>query len=157
MKKLAIATASMLALIAANLSFAGDIYKWTDDDGNVHYQDRPVGENPERVAIVSQRTDPARIQANAQARVVAREAEAETAAATAAAAAAAGPTEEELRAEADQRAEQCATYKARMQKFVTSRRLYREDENGERVYLDDSEALAARERVENQIAEFCSS
>ncbi len=44
MKKLAIVTASMLALVAANAVLAGDIYKWTDEDGNVHYGDRPAGE-----------------------------------------------------------------------------------------------------------------
>lgn len=153
MKNRAIAIASMLTLIAASTAFAGDIYKWTDKDGNVHYGDRPAGEQPERLAIDSQPTDQDRIHAAAQARVESRAAAAEARAA----AAAEGPSKEELQAEADQRAEKCATFKARMQQFVTSRRLYREDGNGERVYLDDNEALAARERVENQITEFCSS
>ena len=153
MKKLAIAVASMLALIAASSVFAGDIYKWTDEDGNVHYGDRPDGEQPERVAIDSQPTNPARVQATVQARVDSRTARAEAQAA----AEAEGPSKEELQAEAAQRAERRTTYKAQMQKLVTSRRLYREDDNGERVYLDDSEALAARERVENQITEFCGS
>jgi hypothetical protein len=43
-----------------------------------------------------------------------------------------------------------------LQKFVVSRRLYREDENGERVYLDPEETQAARDRVEGQVEEFCS-
>ena len=42
-----------------------------------------------------------------------------------------------------------------MQRFVTSRRLYREDEAGERVYLDEAETQAARQRVEDQISEYC--
>jgi len=151
MKKLAITTVSMLAVIVANSAFAGDIYKWTDAEGNIHYGDRPVGEQPERVAIVSQPTDPARIQAAAQARVESRTAKADAAAE----AAAAGPSPEDLQAEADERAARCTTVKAQMQQLVTSRRVYREDANGERVYLDESETLAARERVENQIAEFC--
>jgi len=151
MKKLAIATVSMLAVIVANSAFAGDIYKWTDAEGNIHYGDRPVGEQPERVAIVSRPTDPARIQAAAQSRADTRTAKAEAAAE----AAAAGPSPEELQAEADARAARCTTVKAQMQQLVTSRRVYREDASGERVYLDESETLAARERVENQIAEFC--
>jgi uncharacterized membrane protein YebE (DUF533 family) len=44
-----------------------------------------------------------------------------------------------------------------LQKYLTSRRLYRQDENGERVYLDEDETLAARERVEDQVQEFCGS
>ncbi len=153
MKKMAVATASILALIAANAVFASDIYKWIDDDGNVHYGDRPDGQQPQRVAIVSHPTDPARVQAATEARHESRAAKAEAAAA----AAAAGPSADELKAEADDRAQKCATYKAQMQKLVVSRRLYRENENGERVYLDESETIAARERVENQINEFCGS
>ena len=153
MNKLAIFTASMLAIVAANSAFAGDIYKWTDAEGNVHYGDRPAGNQIERVAIESQATDPARIQEAAQARADSRSAKADAAAA----AAAAGPSKEELRAEAAQRAESCTSYKAKMQQLVTSRRLYREDENGERTYLDENETLAAREQVENQITEYCHS
>lgn len=152
MKTLAIATASILMVIAANAVFASDIYKWTDEDGNVHYGDRPNGEQqPERLAIASSRTDQAQILAAAEARAKsqAERAEAENAAA------AGGPSPEELRAEAEERAKKCATVKSRLQQLVTSRRLYREDENGERVYLDETEKLAAREKVENQITEFC--
>lgn len=153
MKKLAIATASMLALIAASSVFASEIYKWTDADGNVHYGDRPAGEETVVVAIASKPTDPSRVQAATEARhkALAARAEAKTAAA------AEGPSAEELKAEAADRAQKCATYKAQMQQLVVSRRLYREDENGERVYLDESETLAARERVENQITEYCGS
>jgi len=157
MKKLVIATASMLALIAANGVFASDIYKWTDEDGNVHYGDRPDGQpagaQPVRVAIVSHPTDPARVSAAVEARSKSRAAKKEEEAA----AAAAGPSKEELQAEAAEREQKCNTYKAQMQQLVTSRRLYREDENGERIYLDENETIAARERVENQITEFCGS
>ncbi len=62
----------------------------------------------------------------------------------------AGPTLEVLRAQALEREEKCATSKARLQKFVTSQRLYKKDENVERVYLDQNETLAARERVQKQ-------
>lgn len=153
MRYQAIAAALILIMAAAGTAAAGDIYKWTDEEGNVHFGDRPLGEDPERLAIRSKPTDPARIQAAAQARASA----AAKAAEEAAAAAPQGPTPEELRAEADERKQKCSTYRAQLQKYVTSRRLYREDESGERVYLDENEMLAARERVENQVQEFCSS
>ena len=152
MRYLATAVALMLAATTAGTAMAGDIFKWTDEDGNVHFGDRPDGEAPVKVAIQSRPTNPDRVQAMVQSRAdTAAKAEEE-----AAAAAPAGPSPEELKAQTDARAEKCSNSKALLQKFVTSRRLYREDENGERVYLDEDETLAARERVENQVQDNCS-
>ena len=155
MKKqlLTLVIASAMTLLASAGAFAADIYKWTDAEGTVHYGDRPEGEQPQRLSIASRPTDPARIQAQTQARLEMKSKAAEQSAA----AAAAGPSAEQLQAEASQRAEKCATYRERLQQFSNSRRLYREDEKGERVYLDDGETRAARERVENQVSEYCSS
>lgn len=153
MKKQIIATtASLIAFAATNVVFAGDVYKWTDADGNVTYGDRPAdGAQPQRMALVSQPTNPARIQAANAARAAARAEAAE------AAAAADGPSPEDLRAEAAEREQKCASYRQQMLTFATSRRLYREDEAGERVYLDEEQTLAARQRVEDQVTEYCSS
>ncbi len=46
---------TMIMLTTAALAFSGtalsgEIYKWTDDDGNVHYEDRPTGDDVELVA-----------------------------------------------------------------------------------------------------------
>jgi hypothetical protein len=148
--KLVIAAAT-LALVAGGAT-AKEIYKWTDAEGNVHYEDRPVGEQAQQVAIASKPTDPARVAAQAQAR---RDAQAKRAE-EAAAAAASGPSPEELAAKAEERTKKCTQYRQTLQKFVVSRRLYREDENGERIYLDDKEAQAARDKVEAQVEEYCS-
>ena len=154
LRKNVIAFIMMLAIAAAGMAFASDIYRWTDAQGNVHYGDRPTGDpSEERLAISSRPTDASTVQAQVQASYDARA----TAKAAAAASEPAGPSSEELQAQALERQEKCATYKARLQKFVTSRRLYKHDENGERVYLDEDEAQAARERVENQVAKYCSS
>jgi len=151
MRYLAIAVALMLAVTAADTAVAGDIFKWTDEDGNVYFGDVPVSAESERVAIQSRPTNPARIQTMVQSRAdAAAKAAEEQAAATPA-----GPSPEELRAQADARAEECSKYRAQLQRFVTSRRLYRQDENGERVYLDEEETQAARERAENQVQDYC--
>ena len=153
MKKQVIATAATLTLALSGAALAGDIYKWVDDEGNVHYGDKPVGTQPvERMAIDSRPTDQARVAQQTQARVEARAAAREEEAA----AAAEGPSEEELQAQAAERRQKCETSRANMQRLVTSRRIYREDENGERVYLDESEMQATRQRVEDEISEFCS-
>ena len=152
-RKNVIAFTMMLAVSTAGMAFASNIYKWTDEQGNVHYSDRPTGHaSEERLAIASRPTDLSKVQARIQARY-----EAKAAAEEAAASEPAGPSSEELQAQALERQEKCATYKARLQKFLTSHRLYKEDENGERVYLDEDETLAARERVRNQVEEYCNS
>ena len=153
MRTALIASLTTLTLAASSGALAADIYRWVDADGNVHYGDRPAGEQSELMDIVSKPTNPARLQAEAQARTEARAAAAEREAILAAQ----GPTPEELRAEAAERAQKCATYREQLQTFTNSRRLYREDENGERVYLDEDETQTARQRVEDQVAEYCSS
>ena len=151
MKTQVIAFAATLTLAISSAAVAGDIYKWVDEDGNVHYGDKPDGAQPERMAIASKPTDPARVaaqtQARAESRTKAREAEA--------AAAAEGPSEEERQAQAQERRQACEKSRADMQRMVTARRLYREDESGERVYLDETEMQSTRQRVEDQISEFC--
>lgn len=140
------------AVALSGSALASEIYKWTDNEGNVHYVDRPTG-NPteERLNIVSNRTSNAAVQANIQARLdhqAARQeqrskaAEAEQAAAEAAAA-------------AEQKQKQCEEARARMERYLQARRLYREDESGERVYLDESQTMEARARVQQKIQETC--
>ena len=53
----------------------------------------------------------------------------------------------ERRAAAAERSQKCESYRARMETIcLTSRRLYREDANGERVYLGDEERQEARNK-----------
>lgn len=152
-RKNAFACLIMFVVSASGIAFANDIYKWTDEDGNIHYGDRPTGDATEqRLAINSRATDPSKVNARVQSRHTARKAAEEAAASEPE-----GPTKDELRAKAAERSQKCDTYKARLQKFVQSRRLYKEDENGERVYLDEEQTQAARERVENQVQEYCNS
>ncbi len=151
--KKAIAFVMMLVVSAAGMAFASDIYKWTDEHGNVHYGDRPAGDaTEERLTISSGPTNTSKVQARSQSRYAAMEAVQESAPSEPQ-----GPTEDELRAQAAEKRQKCETHKARLQKFVQSRRLYKEDENGERVYLDEEQIQAARERVENQVQEYCHS
>jgi len=148
-------------LIAATLllsgdAFASDIYKWTDAQGNVHYGDKPSEDvESERMDIQSRRTDPTRIAALSRARAESRSAAREQASATPADSDEMSP--EALRQAEEQRVGQCNTYKERLQLFVQSRRLYREDESGERVYLSEEEMQSARENVESKVEEYCNS
>jgi hypothetical protein len=142
-----------LAAVAVALSasaLASDVYKYIDADGNVHYVDRPSGEPSEvRLAITSKPTDHSVVQARVQARVDARNAAREAATAPE------QQTPKEARAEREKRQQECQSFRDRLERFVQSRRLYRENEQGERVYLDEEQTRAARDRVEQQIQEHC--
>jgi len=145
--------AAVAVLVAAGSAGAATIYKWIDEDGNVHYGDRPAPDgSSERLAIASQPTDPSRVASLVDAR---REAQQEQQQQQAEAAGE-QPSPEAQRAAREERAKQCAMYKERLQQFLQSRRLYREDENGERVYLDEEETLAARNDVQQKVEEYCS-
>ena len=149
--------ALMLVLLCASLCAAAqsnEIYKWVDADGNVHYGDRPDGSDNapvEILEIASARTSPERVQADVEERLERQEERDE-----------AKKLEEEARQEAaqaqaerDSQREQCAAYRARLQKFNTARRLYRTDENGERIYLDETQMQQTRSDLQALIAETC--
>lgn len=154
MRTKATVLALLLTLAVTGTVFGSEIYKWVDEDGGVHYGDRPTGEaTEEHLTIRSQPTDTGAVQA----RVDQRQSTQAVRARAKARAEEDQPSPEELRAQTKKRAEQCSTYRARLQKYVQSRRLYRADENGERVYLDEDEMQAAREQVQGKVEEYCSS
>lgn len=144
-------TIAFAALMASGLAVAGEIYKWTGEDGNVHYEDRPVGKTDmEHVDVVSRNTDntvvQARLDADREARAASRQVASE-----------APPkmTREEIRGEQQARQEKCQQYRSQLESFLRSQRLYKEDNAGEREYLSEDEIMAARSRVEGQIQEYC--
>ena len=142
------------ALTASGGAFADSIYKWTDADGNIHYEDRPSGAATEvRMNLTYSRTDDdaveQRIEARLDKQTVKREA--------AVVAAEEAKSADEKRAKADAQQKQCDSYRDTLETNMQARRLYREDENGERVYLDDSARLEARQRTEDLLQEFCNS
>lgn len=147
-----IATAS--ALVAGS-ALASDIYRYTDAEGNIHYVDRPTGEASEqRVAIASKRSSTSQAQArNSEPQNSGAQ---ESAAAVAEEAAAQKQTRAEKNAEKKERDKKCASYRAKLESMVTSRRLYREDENGEREYLDDAQIEEARSKAQQLVEENCS-
>ena len=141
-----------LALTASAGSLASEIYKWTDEDGTVHYGDRPTGELTEqRMALTYQRSSATSVQRQVDAmadRQASREESRKSADLDAQQAA-------EAAAEAEAKAERCERYRAQLKTMLEARRLYREDENGERDYLDGEQREEARQRAEDLIAENC--
>ncbi len=132
--------------------YADDIYKWTDEDGNVHYEDRPSGEPSEqRLQFSYNRTNSTAVQNRVQTRrdvtAARREARSE--------ADAEKRTAAENRAAAEEKLAACQSYRASLKTMLESRRVYREDEAGERVYLNDAARAEARSKAEELIKETC--
>ena len=144
---------AVVAMTLASGAMANEIYKWTDENGSVHYEDRPSGAaSEERLDITYRRTDGSAVQKRVQTRV-----DAQTSRREAASVAAAAQQEAADNAAADEaRMQKCERSRARLESYLQSRRLYRTDENGERVYLDDAQRQEARQKAEEQISEFCS-
>jgi len=143
-----------LAITISAGALADDIYKWTDENGNIHYEDRPSGDPSEqRLQFSYNRTNAKAVQGRVQhqqdvanTRREARE-EADAAERTAA----------DERAAAEQKLAQCESYRANLKTMLESRRVYREDESGERTYLDEAQRAEARSKAEELIKETCGS
>lgn len=154
-RKQTLVLAAAAASLVAGSAIASDIYRYTDADGTVHYGDRPSGvDSEQRVAIALKRpasgSSPSR---SAQPQTTAATNQAETADAEPAPA---KKTRSEKIAEQKAREERCASYRAKLETMVTSRRLYRESDGGEREYLSDAEIDEARARAQELIEENCS-
>ena len=139
------------SLLIGGTALSGEIYKWTDADGDVHYGDRPIGTDIERLDMISNSTDNDAIQASVEARhdreATRSEARSKRDEENRAAA--------EARAEAAQRGVKCQDSRSRMQTYLQSRRLYKQDDAGERVYLDEDQTAQARADAEEMIQKYC--
>ena len=145
---------AVLTLTLSSGVFADEIYKWTDKDGNIHYEDRPSGEpSEERLQFSYNRTNSSAVDQRVQSRRDMDNARRETREE----AAAAERTAAENRAAAEERVAKCESYRASLKSMLESRRIYREDEAGERQYLDETARAEARSKAEELIKETCGS
>ena len=150
-RKILVLVVSAAALTTS--TFAGEIYKYVDENGNVHYLDRPTGESGEqRMDITYSGTSSAAVSARVEKRrdymAALEEARSE--------ADSQREAEAQARAEMEARAAKCEEHRARLESYLQSRRLFRENEAGERDYLDDEQTMEARRKVEEAIQEDCS-
>jgi len=120
------------------------LYKWTDANGRVVYSDQPppAGTNAKAEML---NAPPPPANANAVKEMANKEAElkkrqsdrAEEAKRTG-----------KARAEADRRAESCAQLRGQIRLFGGNDALYRANEKGEPVHMDDAAKKKERERLE---------
>ncbi len=141
-----------LTVAASTSVFADSIYRWTDAEGYVQYEDRPSGEpSEERLQFSYNRTNSTAVQQRVQTQ---RDATA-TRQAARADADADRQTAADNRAMAEENKARCQTYRAKLKTMLESRRVYREDASGERSYLDEAQRAETRSKAEELIKETC--
>jgi len=155
----------LMAVLMAGLTAvaaADTVYKWVDGRGQIHYTDLPPRQADAKILGIVH-----------QAGVVDEEESGDDydegddydsgAGATSAPSGMATTPEPPVSREAMQAAandaekakvEQCKAAQDRYQRYVESRRLFRE-ENGKRVYLSDQELAEARARAKQAVDDYC--
>lgn len=138
-------------LLAANLARA-DVYKYTDEKGNVLYTDKPRTLPAQRLDVKTQKTDTVAVEARQEAESKRQEEANKT-------------RQQGARAAKDQRqaaqlnekdkVERCAKARERYDNYMNSRRLYETLPNNERRYLSDAELDAARDSAKTSMETLC--
>ena len=138
----------MLLLVALPAS-AATVYRSVDENGNIQYSDRPDGQDTETVVIRTRRISGATTVAAATRPADPNPSQSVTEEETVKE----GPSDEEIAA---RKAENCSIAKERLERYVTSRRLYKVRDDGEREYLSDTELDEARAKAQADVEEWCS-
>lgn len=165
MNKLVVLACGLMLL--PGVALATDVYKWKDADGKIRYSDTPPpGKVPYDKVIGKKQLAPV------EGAVAATDAAAPD---TKAKKAADAGGDKELdankrKAEAENlkkkeqekldaqkaRDENCKNAKSNLQNYKQGGRMYKFDENGERVYLDDKDIAVGLEKANQEVEQWCS-
>ena len=138
----------VLSLVITPVS-AG-VYKWTDEDGNVHFGDRPANlDSATEITIRSDNnTGVTNSSGNKKEReYLLRKIEEEKLADV--------EKRKKRSAEEKKRKKRCNYYKSRYQSHIQSNRTYRTSPEGERYYLTDEERAARKKKLSKNVAKYC--
>lgn len=160
----------LAALVMAGIgavAAAETVYKWVDGSGQVHYTDLPPRQADARILGVYQQ-ESGEVEGDGYDDDYSEEggddgddAGASPNAPTDAPSTPEPPVSDEaMQAAADDvakaKVEQCKAAQDRYQRYIDSRRLFRETPDGKRVYLTDKELSEARGRAKQAVDDYCS-
>jgi hypothetical protein len=153
MRTLAIAlTIGALALAAWHVRAEPEVFRWVDDNGIVHYSDRPTDPAAQPTGLVYSNTDPDRIREQ-------RLREWETGQQAAEQGGERMEEAERRRVSDAERARQremgCQAARQRLERYATAHRLYEELPDGERRYLTSEEIDEERELAAIDVENWC--
>ena len=155
-QQVSIMSSKFLVLLIAAFGFsaaAADVYTWVDDEGQVHFSDKPDELPAQVVSVQSRPTDLSRVSRQAQddqylseAADLRKQQQAEDAG-----------NEDRIRQETlAERAAACDKARQRNESYSSSHRLYRPTAEGGRDYLSNEEIDAARAEALAAVDEWCS-
>lgn len=139
-----------LMLVLAGAAAAADVYKWVDDQGKVHYGDRPParGEPADTLALPpapSRDADLAERAFMRQRLLDAFEAERREQ----------QQTDAEARSAKRALESRCAELERKLARFERANVVYTVDDNGERAYMSDDDRQRAAEAAREWISKHC--
>ena len=146
---------TLCVLVAVTSPVQGEIYRWVDEAGKVHFSDTPprpdqaetveLPPQPSEEALQRGRADIARRLQYRQEDDAARHEAAEQQK---------QEREQQQRLTAE-REVRCAFARNQLQVLERQAPVYRENDQGEREYADDAFRAAEQTRFKNEIAEYC--
>ena len=145
----AVAIAFAITLVASPAN--GQVYRWVDETGRVHYSDRPQSESAEQIATPK---SPPPTKALEQNRAIKRQRLLD---------AFAKEREEQAAAKAKQEDEQkerkvrCARAKDRLQRYQDAQYIYDLDENGNEVVFSFEERARFETEARENVRKWCGS
>lgn len=138
-------TAIMILILGMSLTANADIWKWVDEDGNVHYGDTPAradAVNAERVGSTPRNRSASTSSNGRTTTSQGNDADSDE-------------SSEERQARDSSRKYYCEQAKDIYRSYVDAPRLYRTSENGQREYLSDEEMAATLASAEASVSEWC--
>ena len=146
------ATKNVLFLLTLSVASAvnAGVYKWTDEQGNVHYSDKPVNINKatELEIDTQSRAGITNSSGNTEERKwITQELEEERKARE--------QLREDQRIEKHKRRAQCKPLKQRLAKHLRANNVYKQHANGERTYYTEKEREEKISKLRKQIARAC--
>jgi hypothetical protein len=143
---------ALLMTLSAPVHADKEVYRWVDDQGVVHFSDRPIDPRARPTGMYFESTDPGEVQQ----RLMREEYEQNEQEFTDTQQAESAAEEATRRAEeARTRDLQCNAARERFNVYTTAPRLYETLPGGERRYLTDDELTAAREQAEADVEKWC--
>ena len=142
-----------LTLAVLPMAFAGKVYKWVDQDGNVQYSAEKPTSGAQEIKVKSKPSSSAsegEPESTAEKQEATEQSEGEKV----------KVSSEKEAAEIEKKNEEirqknCSTAKKRAAMIEQGGRLYEVDESGERHYWDDDTRRAKMDEAEAQINEWC--
>jgi len=145
----------LIVLILLSFTATAEVYKWVDENGKVHYSDKPINQNSKQLKIQDNISpeQQRKAQQEAKARLERQQKRIGNIMAS--------EKEEKKRAEKAQKQaakkdRYCAHIREQLAMLKMQTRIYEVNKKGERVYMEDERREREKLKLERQLTQQCS-